>query len=110
MTENILLYPLGTVVVVNDIESPVMISGYMPEATAVPGHIWDYVGVSYPSGIEGVNKLCAFDHASIHEVLFIGYQESESFIYMQKVQDAADEVIRAFKAASASQVTEIEKE
>lgn len=74
MYENLL--PLGSVVLLKDAESLVMIISRLV-ATNESDSIFDYSACLYPEGIVDMNSLVFFNRGDIERVYFIGFQDSE---------------------------------
>lgn len=89
MTRDISMFPIGTVVILQDSTAAVMIAGYLAESDQKPGYIWDYSGFLYPIGLRDERKVYTFDHTQIEQVLAIGYQDGESFAFLKQMKEAA---------------------
>jgi len=89
MTRDIQRFPIGTVVILHNSTAAVMISGYLAESEKEPGYIWDYSGFLYPIGLRDETEVYTFDQGQIDRVLAIGYQDEESFAFMQHIQQVA---------------------
>lgn len=74
MYENLL--PLGSVVLLKDAESLVMIISRLV-ATNESDSIFDYSACLYPEGIVDMNSLVFFNRGDIERVYFIGFQDPE---------------------------------
>ena len=68
-------YPIGTVVILEDGNRPLMIYGrkQMQESTK---QIWDYVACLYPEGNLSDEYNIFFQQEEIQEVLFEGYSSA----------------------------------
>lgn len=86
------LLPIGTVVMLKGAEKPMMICGFCPTGPAKPGYVYDYSGFPYPEGYMDTLKIYQFDGEQIERVLALGYQDRETFIYMNALMEKVDEV------------------
>lgn len=86
------LLPIGTVVTLTGSEKPMMICGFCPTGPARPGYVYDYSGFPYPEGYMDTLKIYQFDGEQIEKVLALGYQDRETFGYMNKLQQKIDEI------------------
>lgn len=86
------LLPIGTVVCLKGAEKPMMICGFCPTGPARPGYVYDYSGFPYPEGYMDTLKIYQFDSAQIEKVLALGYQDRETFVYMNALQQKIDDV------------------
>lgn len=66
-------YSLGAIVSLKDTDKLVMIVGFNGKSSKVKDHDFEYVGVSYPDGVNTNNQACYFDGVHIDSVLFNGY-------------------------------------
>ena len=89
MTKGIQILPIGTVVMLKNSSSAIMIAGYLAESEAKPGYIWDYSGFLYPVGMRDGSEVYTFDQGQIEEIYALGYQDGESFGFIQHIQKAA---------------------
>lgn len=64
--------PVGSVVMLEGGEKPVVIAGVMVK-DAVSGHAWDYMGYPYPEGRQDASKDYFFDGETIENVLQLGF-------------------------------------
>ena len=71
------ILPIGSVVRIKDVESPIMIFGYLQQTALRPGEVMDYVGVPYPIGNVNMTVQLAFQMTAIEQVLFEGYRSKE---------------------------------
>ena len=74
--------PIGTVVMLKDSESRVMIGGYASVTESDPGRIWDYSGFVFPIGYTDNDKIYSFDSDQIEYIVQYGFcdYEWEEFI------------------------------
>ena len=75
-------FPIGSIVLLKNGEKRLMITGRYtgPSEEAV----YDYSGVPYPEGMRGT-KLFFFDEDSIDRLLFLGFQDMEEAMFLEKV-------------------------
>lgn len=88
------LLPIGSVVNLKGTEKPMMICGFCPTGPARPGYVYDYSGFPYPEGYMDTLKIYQFDGEQIERVLALGYQDRETFIYMNALQQRIEDVKR----------------
>lgn len=86
------LLPIGSVVNLKGTEIPMMICGFCPTGPARPGYVYDYSGFPYPEGYMDTLKIYQFDNEQIERVLALGYQDRETFVYMNALQQRVEEV------------------
>ena len=86
MNENLL--PVGSVVRLYNSTTKVMIMGYCPVGQATPGYVWDYSGIPYPYGFMDASKVLQFNKEQIEKIMAIGYQDVETFDFMEKLMPA----------------------
>ncbi|MBD5459956.1 MAG: DUF4176 domain-containing protein [Lachnospiraceae bacterium] len=86
------LLPIGSVVCLKGAEKPMMICGFCPTGPARPGYVYDYSGFPYPEGYMDTLKIYQFDSEQIEKVLALGYQDRETFVYMNALQQKIDDV------------------
>lgn len=83
------LLPIGTVVQLEDSTARVMIAGYLPTGPSRPGYVWDYSGFKFPIGYMDDDEIYLFDQGQIETVLALGFQETEQFDFIAKLEAAA---------------------
>lgn len=71
------LLPIGTIVLLEDAEKRLMISGVMQTDETGDGTEYDYLGILYPEGNVGEDFQFLFNHKDIKEVFFRGYEDEE---------------------------------
>lgn len=84
------LLPIGTVVLLEEMEKAMMICGFCPTGEVNPGYVYDYSGFPYPEGYAEVDKIYQFDHDRIKSVLAIGYQDAETLVFMNELNNRID--------------------
>ncbi|AAU19081.1 DUF4176 domain-containing protein [Bacillus cereus group sp. BC251] len=77
------LLPIGTVVKLEDIEQFVMIIGRM--VTSADKREFDYIGVPYPVGYLGEEKVLCFNHDKIVEEMHRGYMTESELVLREKL-------------------------
>lgn len=85
------LLPIGSVVLLKGAVKKLMIVGLKPIDEENPDKIYDYAGVIYPVGFLGDTSLLLFDHESINDVIFIGYDNPERQEFLAKLEIALEE-------------------
>lgn len=68
------LLPIGSVVLLKKGRKKVMIVGVMQRNSETR---YDYLGVLYPEGSLGPRSQVLFDHSSVENVYFRGYEDEE---------------------------------
>ena len=76
------ILPIGSVVKIRNVDTPVMIFGFLQETATKPGTVVDYVGVPYPAGNINIAYQLGFQMSDITAVLFEGYR-TEAFKPME---------------------------
>ena len=79
------LYPLGTIVYLEEGTKKIMIIGrgaVMHDDNLEEDVMYDYVGCLYPQGINPEDGLF-FNHNNIDQVIFEGYQDEEEERFLQ---------------------------
>jgi len=75
--------PIGTIVILNDSNQKIMITGYFCNDERKKSY--EYSGVSYPEGIVESNKGYLFNHKSIKNIIYLGLNDEESKEYLSKI-------------------------
>ncbi|MGF9938257.1 DUF4176 domain-containing protein [Bacillus anthracis] len=75
--------PIGTVVMLEEIEQFVMIIGRM--VVSADKRDFDYVGVPYPVGYLGDEKVLCFNHDKIVEEMHRGYMTESELVLREKL-------------------------
>lgn len=71
------LLPIGSIVMLKDIEEKVMIVGhYAPVEHDDNFDMCDYSGCIYPEGTSKTDNVFGFDEDNIEKVIYIGYEEN----------------------------------
>ncbi|MEY8350911.1 DUF4176 domain-containing protein [Bacillus cereus] len=77
------LFPIGTVVKLEDLEQVIMIIGRM--AVSADKRDFDYVGALYPVGYLGDEKVLCFNHDKIVEEMHRGYMTESELVLREKL-------------------------
>ena len=78
------LLPIGSVVMLDGGNTPLMVTGYRMKEKVEDEKIYDYVGCVFPEGfMEQIYSL--FDQNQIKETLFVGFEDEESKKYTYDV-------------------------
>lgn len=72
------LFPIGTVVLLNEGTKKLMIIGILQESQ---GKRYDYMGVTYPEGFMGPEYMFLFNQEDIQNVFYLGFMDSEYQIF-----------------------------
>lgn len=86
------LLPIGTVVKLKGTDRSMMICGFAPTGPSKPGYVYDYSGFLYPEGYGETLEVYQFDNEQIELVQAIGYQDRETFRYMEALQETIMDV------------------
>lgn len=82
------LLPIGSVVLLKDSTKKVMIAGVCQKGGSNAEKIWDYVGILFPEGYIGADKMFLFDGEQIDKVYALGYQDEEQMAFKAKADEA----------------------
>ncbi|MEV5109025.1 DUF4176 domain-containing protein [Bacillus sp. LBA3-1-1.1] len=77
------LFPIGSVVKLKDLNRPVMIIGRM--VISADKRDFDYVGVLYPVGYLGDEKVLCFNHDKIVEEIHRGYLNESELVLRERL-------------------------
>lgn len=81
------LLPIGSVVLLQDAQKPLMAFGVRQTNNAT-GEEFDYIGVVYPEGnIGSESGQFLFNHADIAKILFTGYETEERKEFLERLDD-----------------------
>ena len=84
--------PIGSVVLLIDGTKKLMITGFCTVPEETPDQIYDYCGCLYPEGVISSDEIYVFDHDQIQEILFIGYEDDEQQVFMEKLVENVDKM------------------
>ncbi|MES9666828.1 hypothetical protein COK06_05025 [Bacillus cereus] len=77
------LLPIGSVVKLEDLEQVIIIIGRM--VVSVDKRDFDYIGVPYPVGYLGEEKVVCFNHDKIVEEMHRGYMTESELVLREKL-------------------------
>ncbi|WP_368906386.1 DUF4176 domain-containing protein [Bacillus wiedmannii] len=77
------LFPIGSVVKLKNLKQPVMIIGRM--VISADKRDFDYVGVLYPVGYLGDEKVLCFNHDKIVEEIHRGYLNESELVLRERL-------------------------
>ena len=80
------LFPIGTVVLLKEMEKRVMIYGRFQREKET-GEDYDYAGCFYPEGLQDSSEIMLFNHENIELLFFVGFQDPEEFAYREHVAE-----------------------
>lgn len=78
------LLPIGSVVLLEEAEKPLMIFG-IKQSNMETEEEYDYIGVPYPEGNMGTETQFLFQHADIQDILFRGYETEERSDFIERL-------------------------
>lgn len=79
------LLPIGTIVLLEDGEKRLMITGIMQSDVIEKGQQYDYLGILYPEGHIGDQFQYLFNHEDIKEIVFRGFEDAERVEFLEKL-------------------------
>ncbi|GFI43364.1 hypothetical protein IMSAGC018_01033 [Lachnospiraceae bacterium] len=79
------LLPIGSIVLLEEGEKRLMISGIMQSDASGNGEEYDYLGVLYPEGHIGDQFQYLFNHKDINEIIFRGFEDDERVEFLEKL-------------------------
>ena len=79
------LLPIGTIVLLEDGEKRLMITGIMQSDVSEKGQQYDYLGILYPEGHIGDQFQYLFNHEDIKEIVFRGFEDAERVEFLEKL-------------------------
>ena len=79
------LLPIGSIVLLEEGEKRLMISGIMQSDASGNGEEYDYLGVLYPEGHIGDQFQYLFNHKDINESIFRGFEDDERVEFLEKL-------------------------
>ncbi|MED0992022.1 DUF4176 domain-containing protein [Bacillus nitratireducens] len=77
------LFPIGTIVKLEEVEPIIMIIGRM--VVSADKRDFDYIGVPYPVGYLGEEKVLCFNHDKIMEEMHRGYMTESELVLREKL-------------------------
>ena len=84
--------PVGSVVLLEGGKKKTIIMGILQMDAKNPERVYDYVGVPYPEGYLGQGSSYLFDHDSIAQVVYYGYNDAERQKFVQSINDLCQSV------------------
>lgn len=85
------LLPIGSVVIMENGEQPLMIYGvkqtYSEGLFIKKDTVYDYICVPYPYGYMGSDKTFLIFHKDIAKILFKGYESNEQNNFLDELSD-----------------------
>lgn len=78
--------PIGTVVLLKNGTHKVMVIGYYPKVEN--DKFYDYVGTTWPEGLETFERILVFNHDDIIQVFNQAYVDEEQKTYMINLDGA----------------------
>lgn len=81
--------PMGSVVKLSQVETPVVIVGRMQREPG-EGRAWEYAGSPYPCGFEDSSNAVLFDGDRIDHVLFLGYRSDAELAFCRELTKARE--------------------
>ena len=82
------LLPVGSIVVLNNAQKKIMITGFYTIANNNKKKMFDYSGCLYPEGIISSDKNILFNHNQIEKVFYVGYIDDEEVKFKQNLSIA----------------------
>lgn len=83
------LLPIGSVVLLKDSIKRVMVMGVLQQAENDNQKVeYDYIGIPYPEGFMGIDKMFLFNHENIERTYFTGYDDFERTRFLVMVDEA----------------------
>jgi len=69
--------PIGSVVLLKEGKSKIMITGFAIKSEETGDKIYDYMGCLYPIGVVSSDQNLVFDHDQIQTIFYLGYNDNE---------------------------------
>ncbi len=92
------LLPIGTIILLKNVKSKIMITSYFIFSTTnIDGKVYDYGGCAYPAGIVETGSAFAFNHDDIQEVVHLGYIDDDQKEMTKFLLDNEEEMKKAIK-------------
>lgn len=86
------LLPIGSVLLLKEGSKRVMVTGMLQTVRSKENEnevkTYDYVGVLYPEGYIGQDRMFLFDHDAIDRVYFTGYDDFERTRLLARIDEA----------------------
>lgn len=90
------LLPVGSVVMLEGGSKKTVIMGILQFNLDEQDKVYDYLGVPYPEGYIGSGSSYFFNHDSITEIFFRGYENQERqdmLAILEQIQHGAEEIV-----------------
>ncbi len=87
------LLPIGSVVLLKDSTKKVMIAGVCQKGGSDIAKVWDYVGILFPEGYIGSDKMFLFNREQIDKIYALGYQDEEQMLFKAKADEAINKLL-----------------
>lgn len=84
--------PIGTVVLLNNAEKRVMITGFASMSPETGDTIFDYSGCPYPEGFLNYNEVCVFNHNQINKVFYKGFVDEEEIEFKKDLVEHLNQI------------------
>lgn len=84
--------PIGSVVLLEDGEKKLMITGFCTIPEETPDEVFDYCGCLYPEGVVSSDEIYVFDHDQIKDVLFVGLEDEEQKEFKKELIESINEI------------------
>jgi len=82
------LLPVGSVVLLEESEKRVMITGYIQASVSDEGKIiYDYCGCLFPEGYMDAEHMYLFNHDQIQTVFCVGYMDGEEMEFIHRAEE-----------------------
>ena len=98
------LLPIGTIVLLKNANTELMITSYC--ITAMPQNfensknlkltrnmMFDYGGCRYPEGVSSSNAMIVFNESQIDKIVYMGYKTEDSDNHMRKIKGRMNDFI-----------------
>ena len=85
------LLPIGSVVLLKEGTKRIMITGMLQTARSEETEeatSYDYIGVLYPEGYIGQERMFLFDHDAIEKVYFTGFDDFERTRLLARIEQS----------------------
>lgn len=90
--------PIGTIVKLKDVPTKGMIISYLVFSEKdAGGKVFDYGACPYPVGMVEANKIGAFNHEDIEEVLHMGYIDDDEKDMVKLLVSKEEEIKNSIK-------------
>lgn len=88
MTDKNILLPIGSIVKLKKSTTPVMVCGITQAVKSKEDMLYaDYIGVVYPQGFINFHSMILFNHDSIENVIFRGFEDEKRAAYIEAMKN-----------------------